>query len=65
MNNALSPALMSPAERRAELCRLLALGLIRLRSRNNAQLHAQTGEFPLHNPAEQSGSAGANNRRDT
>ena len=63
--NALSPTLMSPVERRAELCRLLALGLIRLRSRNHAQLPAGTGEFPLHNPADQSGTAGANNRRDT
>jgi hypothetical protein len=33
--------LMSPAERRAELCRLLALGLIRLLARQSSELSAQ------------------------
>lgn len=57
--NALKPKHLSPTERRAELCRILALGLVRLRMRmqENAQLSAQTGEFPLHNPADQSGHA--------
>lgn len=53
-SNPLPPDHMTPAERRAELCRLLALGLIRLQMRANAQLSAPKGEFPLHNSADQS-----------
>jgi hypothetical protein len=52
--NPLSPDKMSPAERRAEICRLLALGLIRLRQRDVAQLSDTYGESSLHNSADQS-----------
>lgn len=61
--NPLSPSLMTPAERRADLCRLLALGLVRLRLRNADQPYDGAGEFPLHNPADPSGSADAKHRR--
>ena len=61
--NPLSPELMTPAERRSELCRLLAAGLVRLRMRENRQLLAEKGEFPLHNSLYQSGSAGPTERR--
>ena len=60
--NPLHPRHLKPLERRAELCRILATGLIRLRQRN-AELSDQTGEFPLHNPADQSGHATRQQRR--
>lgn len=49
--------LMSPMERRAELCRLLALGLVRLRARQSSELSARTGESSLHYTPDQSGHA--------
>ena len=55
--NALSPHLMSPLERRAELCRLLALGLVRLHQRQSSEVSDHPGESSLHNPAGQSGHA--------
>ncbi len=61
--NPLPPANMTPRERRAELCALLALGLIRLRMRAQTQHIEGTGEFPLHNSLDQSGSAGPTERR--
>jgi len=61
--NPLPPDMLSPAERRAELCRLLAAGLIRLRVRESGQHIEREGEFPLHNSLDQSGSAGPTNRR--
>ena len=61
--NPLPPDNMTPRERRAELCTLLALGLIRLRLRESTQLSAEHGEFPLHNSLDQSGSAGPTERR--
>jgi hypothetical protein len=61
--NPLPPDMMTPAERRAELCRLLAAGLIRLRAREIGQLSAKTGAFSLHNSLDQSGSAGPTKRR--
>lgn len=61
--NALNPDQMKPTERRAELCSLLALGLVRLSMRNTPQTSAKTGEFPLHNPTGQSGDATASQRR--
>jgi len=51
--NPLSPELMKPLERRAELSGLLALGLIRLHMRNTEHSE-KNGEFPLHNPPDQS-----------
>lgn len=52
--NPLPPDLMTPAERRAEICCLLALGLIRLRQRDTVQLSDGCGESSLHNSADQS-----------
>ena len=63
--NPLPPKQMSPAERRAELCRLLASGLLRLRLRDTVQLSEKRGEFPLHNPVDKSGSATPTDRRTT
>lgn len=61
--NALNPHHMSPAERRAELCSLLALGLVRIHMRNADQPSAKNGEFPLHNPTGRSGTATVSQRR--
>jgi len=61
--NALSPFLMSPAERRAELCRLLALGLIRLLQRQSSELSDDIGECSLHFPPVASGSPDAKHGR--
>lgn len=55
-SNPLSPNLMSPRERREALCKILALGLIRLKQRNASQLFGCTGESSLHFPPDQSGS---------
>jgi len=49
--------LMSPAERRAELCRLLARGLIRLMARQSSDLSDRTGESSLPFGAHRSGHA--------
>jgi len=55
--NPLPPDMMSPAERRAELCRLLALGLVRLRMRERGRGRGKdpenNGEIRLHSPAKQ------------
>jgi hypothetical protein len=61
--NPLNPNLMKPLERRAALCRLLALGLIRLRMRNTPETSAYDGDFPLHYPADQSCHATPTHRR--
>jgi hypothetical protein len=61
--NAPPPDQMTPADRRAEFCALLARGLIRLRIRDQAELSGNNGEFRLHNSAEQSGTAEPLNRR--
>jgi len=50
--NPLPPDMMDPAERRAELCRLLALGLVRLRMRELDEPSDNTGEIHLHSPAD-------------
>ena len=52
--NPLPPDLMSPTERRAELCALLAIGLIRLHQREIPQLSDRYGESSLHFPPDQS-----------
>lgn len=57
--NPLHPRHLSPAERRAEVCRILALGLIRLRSRQSSELLRGSGESSLHSPVPQSGHATA------
>jgi len=51
--NALPPDQITPAERRTELCGLLALGLVRLRQRDDMQPSADTGESCLHYPPDQ------------
>jgi hypothetical protein len=61
--NPLAPSAMTAAERRAELCGLLALGMIRLRQRGMAQHSDDTGEIRLHYPAERSVHATATHRR--
>jgi hypothetical protein len=61
--NALSPFHMSPAERRTELCRILALGLIRLHMRQSSDLSDSVGESSLHFPPDQSGHATREKRR--
>ena len=57
--------LMSPAERRAELCRILALGLRRLQTRQSSILSDAAGESSLHSGAHQSGHETATQRRPT
>ncbi|NAZ38275.1 hypothetical protein GT358_15720 [Rubellimicrobium sp. CFH 75288] len=42
--NPLPPDRMTPAERRAELCGLLSLGLVRLRMRGGGEVSDETGE---------------------
>jgi hypothetical protein len=42
--NPLAPSAMTPAERRTELCGLLALGLVRLRMREVSKVSDDTGE---------------------
>jgi hypothetical protein len=61
--NPLSPFHMTPAERRTELCRILALGLVRLLQRQSSELSDRTGESSLHFPADQSGHATRDKRR--
>lgn len=51
--NPLPPCQMTPAERRAELCGLLALGLVRLRLRNQAEVSDDTRESGLHYSADE------------
>lgn len=61
--NPLSPFHMAPAERRTELCRILALGLVRLMQRQSSELSDRTGEGSLHFPPDQSGHATRDKRR--
>ena len=44
---------MTPAERRADLCGLLALGLVRLRMLDRAEVSDENGESCLHYRAEE------------
>lgn len=61
--NPLSPFHMTPAERCAELCRILALGLVRLLQRQSSEVSDRSGESSLHFPADQSGHATRDERR--
>ena len=54
MDNALDPNLMSAAERLAEIGEILAVGLIRLRTRQREAEVRNTGECSLDFPADQS-----------
>ena len=62
--NPLPPEKMTPAQRRAELCGLLALGLRRLHIRDAAQLSDANGESCLHCPPDQCLHATPTHRRD-
>jgi hypothetical protein len=55
--NPLAPDLMSPQERRLELCQLLALGLLRLRMsvKYTSENNALSERFRLHNSDEPCG----------
>jgi hypothetical protein len=61
--NPTRPEHLTPKERRAEVCRLLALGLIRLRARESSEVSDAVGESSLHNSARQSGHANCNRGR--
>lgn len=61
--NALNPERLTPKERLAEVTRILALGLIRLRARQSSQVSAAVGESCLHFSPDQSGHAKPNRRR--
>jgi hypothetical protein len=61
--NPLHPRHLKPLERRAQLCRILARGLVRLKMRDAAEASAAAGEFPLHNSADQSAHANREERR--
>jgi len=61
--NPLPPDLMTPAERRAELCGLLALGLVRLRMRESGEVSDDTGESCLHLSSDQCRHATPTHRR--
>ena len=60
--NPIDPDLLRPPERRAELCRLLAAGLIRLHLREQ-QKAAAARDSSLHISSEQSGSPVEPDRR--
>lgn len=61
--NPLPPGKMTAAERRAELCGLLALGLVRLRMREKGEVSDDTGESCLHYPPDQCRHATPTHRR--
>jgi len=60
MGTPLHPGLMSPAERLAELGRILAAGLIRLKANKSSALSADRGESSVDFPAPKSGHATRN-----
>ncbi|AEM40087.1 hypothetical protein KvSKV_03310 [Ketogulonicigenium vulgare] len=62
--NPLPPDQMTPGERRAELCGLLALGLVRLRMREAGEVSDKSGERCLHYPPDQCRHATPTRRRD-
>jgi hypothetical protein len=57
MSNALDQNLMKPAERIAEVCSILAAGLIRLHARTSSHLSTENGESSLDTSADRSGHA--------
>jgi hypothetical protein len=61
--NPLHPDRMTAAERRTELCGLLALGLVRLMQRDRLQPYDANGETRLHYPAGRSVHATPTQRR--
>jgi hypothetical protein len=61
--NPINPDRMSAKERVAEVARILALGLIRLRARQSTHVTEVAGESFLHFAPDQSGHAKAKPRR--
>ncbi len=61
--NPLPPDQMTLAERRTELCGLLALGLVRLRKREMGEVTDETGERCLHYPPDRCPHATPTHRR--
>ena len=61
--NPLHPRHLRPQERRAELCRILALGLVRLKARQSSEVSDGTGESSLHSLPDRSGHATTLKRR--
>ena len=61
--NPLNPDRLSAKERLAEVTRILALGLIRLRARQSTQVSELAGESCLHILPDQSGHAKPKRRR--
>ncbi|NAZ38388.1 hypothetical protein GT358_16345 [Rubellimicrobium sp. CFH 75288] len=61
--NPLPPDHMPAAERRTELCGLLALGLVRLRMRETGEVSENAGERCLHYPPDQCRHANPTHRR--
>lgn len=55
--NPIQPDRMTPKERLAEVCALLAAGLLRLRARQSSELSAPTGESSLPFSPDRSGHA--------
>ena len=60
--NSLHPNHMTPAERLAELGRILAAGLIRMKARQSSHLSADRGEGSVDFKAHQSGHATRDSR---
>jgi hypothetical protein len=60
MPNALDPARLTPAERLAELGRILAAGLIRMRAKKSTPLSADGGESSVDLARTKSGHATRN-----
>jgi hypothetical protein len=61
--NPLAPSAMTPAERRAELCGLLALELMRLKMKDEPEPADGTGEIRLHYPPDRCRHATPTHRR--
>ena len=61
--NPLAPDLMTPSERRAELCRILAAGIVRSCLNKSLQDAVNTRDSSLHFRLEQSGTVGPTHRR--
>ena len=61
--NPLHPRHLDPLERRAELCAILAQGLLRLRVAQSTEVFEPGGESSLHYPPDQSGHATPTLRR--
>ncbi len=55
--NPLHPRHMKPQERRAQLCAILARGLLRLRLRQSTELFEPGGDSSLHSAPDRSGHA--------